>query len=316
MTAKQSTTALSNYSSPPLEKSLVSDRKPQNTETLRKNRIICGDVLEVLRKTKKNEQFDVVIVDPPYNIGNNKDTRKMTEYVQWSEEWLNECLRLAKSQAQIFVYGFPEILAHIAVRYPISNQRWLVWHYTNKAVPSSKFWQRSYESILCLWKGDRPKINVDAVRVPYSENYMKCAGKVRKETKSRYGSKNKKTIYNAHINGALPRDVIKVPALAGGAGYTERWFYCQNCKEIYEPRHLREHGDHNVIKHPTQKPTRLTEQLILSVAIEKNKKLLVPFAGSGSECIVAHSLGIAFYGIEINPDYIKLAEGWLSKLNK
>ena len=34
--------------------------------------------------------------------------------------------------------------------------------------------------------------------------------------------------------------------------------------------------------------------------------MLVPFAGSGSECVAAKKLGLPFIGIEINPDYIQL----------
>jgi len=38
----------------------------------------------------------------------------------------------------------------------------------------------------------------------------------------RFSNGNKETIYKAHEGGALPRDVIKIPALAGGAGMSER----------------------------------------------------------------------------------------------
>ena len=109
----------------------------------------------------------------------------------------------------------------------------MVWHYTNKAVPSLKFWQRSHESILCIWKEKKPQIRIDAVRENYTESFLKnAAGKVRKETYCRYSTKGKKTIYQAHPKGALPRDVLKVPALAGGAGYSERWFYCKDCNRL------------------------------------------------------------------------------------
>ena len=162
--------------------------------------------------------------------------------------------------ASILIYGFPEILAHISVRYPLEKQKWLVWHYTNKAVPSLKFWQRSHESILCIWKEKKPQIRIDAVRENYTESFLKnAAGKVRKETYCRYSTKGKKTIYQAHPKGALPRDVLKVPALAGGAGYSERWFY-----RLCFPNETEAHLEHNIIKHPTQKPAELTKKLIIS----------------------------------------------------
>ena len=286
------------------------------TSSLAINVIKQGDVLKELNKIKRSSLFDVVIADPPYNIGkdfgNNQDSRSLEEYRDWSKEWVKECFRLVKPSGLIYVYGFAEILAHIAVSFPIDKQRWLAWHYTNKAVPSSKFWQRSHESILCLWKGERPKINIDAIREPYTESYKKCAGKVRRETKCRYNGQGKKTIYKAHPKGALPRDVIKAPALAGGAGYAERWFLCRDCGGVHEPSELKNHQNCDVLKHPTQKPSFLTERLILSVAKSKNAKLLVPFAGSGSECVVAKKLKVGYYGIEMNPEYVKLAREWLA----
>ena len=219
-----------------------------------------------------------------------------------------------KSTGIAYVYGFPEILAHIAVKYPRDKQRWLVWHYTNKTVPGAKFWQRSHESILCLWKDKRPHLEVDKIREEYTDGYKKCIGKVRKETKCRYSRKGKKTLYNGHKNGALPRDVIKVPALAGGAGYKERWFMCRSCgNRLYPPSQLSAHRDCDVLKHPTQKPLKLTRRLLLSAV--NGSGVLIPFAGSGSECVVAKSLGASFFATEINHEYVSFGSKWLAQTN-
>ena len=143
---------------------------------------------------------------------------------------------------------------------------------------------------------------------------MKCAGKERRETYCRYSSKGRRTIYNAHANGALPRDVIKVPALAGGAGRSERWFVCRTCDDtLYPPDNLGQHPGHDILKHPTQKPMELTRRLILSRVNGSGGRVLVPFAGSGSECVVAQALGIDFIGIEINPEYARFARQWLQE---
>ena len=149
-----------------------------------KNRITHTDVIDFL-KSCPNNFFDLIVVDPPYNIGkdfgNDSDRKKMKTYINWSIAYLKECLRVAKNSSLIYVYGFPEIISHLAVQFPIANQRWLTWHYTNKTVPSSKFWQRSFESILCLWKGKKPILEIDEIREHYTENFLKnAAGKVRK----------------------------------------------------------------------------------------------------------------------------------------
>ena len=128
------------------------------------------------------------------------------------------------------------------------------------------------------------------MREPYTDTFLKnAAGKTRKATKGRFSNGEKETIYKAHANGALPRDVIKISALAGGAGKKER------------------------VDHPTQKPLKLCEKLIKA---SKNKEgetlLVVPFAGSGSECLAAKNENINYIGFEINEDYIKLCNDRLS----
>ena len=280
--------------------------------------IITGDALAVIPTLPAEMRFDVVIADPPYNIGkdfgNNRDAMPIADYVDWTREWVAHCFDRLSDNGLIYIYGLPEILAHIAVQYPINEQRWLAWHYTNKTVPSSSFWQRSHESILCLWQpgAKRPTLEIDQIREPYTDSYLKCAGKVRRETFCRYSSKGRRTIYNAHENGALPRDVIKVPALAGGAGRAERWFICRTCDDtLYPPGNLRQHQGHNIFKHPTQKPMELTRRLIMSRINGNGGNVLVPFAGSGSECVVAQALDVDFLGIEINPEYAEFARQWL-----
>ncbi len=294
--------------------------KKMNHPPAFKSELICGDVLQILSKHPDCYKFDVIIADPPYNIGkdfgNNSDKMPLDEYVAWSHQWLSRCFELLADNGIIYVYGFHEILARIAVNYPIDAQRWLAWHYTNKTTPSSHFWQRSHEAILCLWNPNqpRPNLEIDQIREPYTASYINnAAGKVRKGTDSRFGgTKGRKTIYNAHENGALPRDMIKIPALAGGAGASERWFMCHSCGDkVFHPSEIKNHRDHKTFKHPTQKPLALTRRLIMSRINGNQGSVLIPFAGSGSECVVAKELGVSWLGTEINPHYVDFAKKWL-----
>ena len=57
----------------------------------------------------------------------------------------------------------------------------------------------------------------------------------------------------------------------------------------------------------------LTKKLIQSRIKNKNGRLLVPFAGSGSECVLAKFLEIHYLGIEINPEYTFFANQWLKR---
>ena len=163
---------------------------------------------------------------------------------------------------------------------------------------------------MCLWKKSKPHLEIDQIREPYTDTYLKCAGKERKNTKGRFGRRT--TLYKVNVKGALPRDVLKIPALAGGAGRCERYFLCKTCNNtLYPSKELKKHDGHVIVQHPTQKPMLLTKKLILSRICGNNGRVLIPFAGSGSECVVAKTLGIDFFGIEINPDYVEYANKWL-----
>lgn len=283
------------------------------------NKILQMDCVEGMKNIPDN-YIDTIVADPPYNIGkdfgNNSDKQDMEEYFKWSQEWISEAYRTLKDGGSMFIYGFSEILAHIFVQIPHNNKKWLVWHYTNKTTPSLKDWQKSHESIIHIWKGKTKNFNLDDVREPYTQSFVKnSVGKVRKSTKGRFSSGEKETVYKANDNGALPRDVFKIPALAGGAGGSERWFYCKDCQDAFHPKEKKNHEDHIIFTHPTQKPFELTRKLFKS-SVPKNTKpnVMVPFSGSGSELIVAKVLGYNFIGFELNPEFVKLGNSWLDKV--
>ena len=256
------------------------------------NHIYLQDCIEGMRQMP-DSAADIIICDPPYNIGkdfgNDSDKQAFAEYLDWCDVWLAECIRLLKPTGTLYIYGFSETLAFLRTRPVVVSSvsvRWLIWHYTNKVVPSLHFWQRTHESILCCYKDKETRVfNRDAVREPYTDAFLKnAAGKPRKATVGRFSKGTLETTYVAHDQGALPRDVIKVPALAGGAGKKER------------------------VDHPTQKPLALCDILIKAARNVGNPTLLVvPFTGSGSECVSAKALGVAYIGFEINAEYVAVA---------
>ena len=248
--------------------------------------IFNEDCINGMKKLKA-ESVDIIIADPPYNIGkdfgNDSDKMPMQDYVKWCKKWIKQCLRVLRSNGTMFIYGFGENLAFLRPSLTC-NVRQIIWHYTNKCTPSLNDWQRSHETIYKCWK-DTCKFNKDLIREPYTENFKKLDGRKRASTQGRFG--NKETKYSVNEKGALPRDVIKIPALAGGAGRKER------------------------VDHPTQKPLELCKKLILS-CYNEGDTVLIPFAGSGSECLAAQELGLNFIAYELNEDYVTLC---LERLN-
>jgi len=241
-------------------------------------------------------KFDVVIADPPYNIGKDygicRDNMPEGAYVEWVTGLLSIALGKIKDGGLVYCYGFPEWLARIAARFPVDRQRFLQWHYINKNFPGIAFFQRSHESILTLWNGKRPKLQIDSIRVPYESDFPEQAGKLRTgNNKGKLGtSPEKDHIFDPHPRGKMPQDVLKYPAMAGGFGERIRG----------------EDGE----GHPTQKPSGLTETLIRAVCGDdcRGRSVLIPFAGSGSECVVATRLGMEFVAYEISPQYAAMAD--------
>ena len=132
------------------------------------------------------------------------------------------------------------------------------------------------------------------IREPYSPSYAKLKPNTpRRATPGRFSNgQNNNTFYHKHPGGALPRDVIKIPALAGGAGKREG------------------------VNHPAQKPKLLTEKLILSALnpATKTNLVVVPFAGSGTECLISKKLNCDYIGFEVNAEYIKLSQSRINQL--
>ncbi len=63
-------------------------------------------------------------------------------------------------------------------------------------------------------------------------------------------------------------------------------------------------------KHPAQKPVRLARRFI-QLAAEPGSVCIVPFAGSGSECVAAQEEGLHYIGFETDASYVGIAEARL-----
>lgn len=73
-----------------------------------------------------------------------------------------------------------------------------------------------------------------------------------------------------------------------------------------KPRHEQAYG-----KHPTQKPVRLARRFI-QLSAQPGDLCVVPFAGSGTECVAAHKEGLHYIGIDTDLDFVKIARARLN----
>lgn len=91
----------------------------------------------------------------------------------------------------------------------------------------------------------------------------------------------------------------------GDSGSAARFFYCAKASKS-------ERGEFN--NHPTVKPIKLMRYLCRLVT-PSNGIVLDPFMGSGSTLVAAIEEGFNPIGIELNEDYIKIAEKRIATIN-
>lgn len=90
----------------------------------------------------------------------------------------------------------------------------------------------------------------------------------------------------------------------GDSGGTSRFFYCAKASKS-------EKGRFNT--HPTVKPIKLMEYLVRLVT-PKNGVVLDPFAGSGTTLLAAKNENFNYIGLELNHEYIEIANKRLDNL--
>ena len=71
-----------------------------------------GDCLDVMRSLD-SEGVDLIFADPPFNLGklygsHYKDTMAEAQYVDWSQAWIKEGLRLLRPGGAFFLYNIPK----------------------------------------------------------------------------------------------------------------------------------------------------------------------------------------------------------------
>lgn len=253
-------------------------------------KLFLGNCVEVVRNLD-NESVDLIFADPPYNIkkADWDYFGSQQEYIDWSTNWIKEAARVLKPTGSLYVCGFSEILADIkspAMKY-FDNCRWIVWHYKNKASLAND-WGRSHESILHFRKSKKFKLNVDDLRIPYSEHTLKYPTHPQALT-SQYGN-GKQHFWEPNPNGGKPKDVLEIPTTCNGM--------------------------HEKTPHPTQKPEELLRKIILASS-NQDDLIFDPFLGSGTTAVCAEQLKRKWLGCDILSKYldwavdrIELVENW------
>lgn len=247
------------------------------------NTIYSGDTLDLLTSLP-DECADLVVADPPYSIDKDKEFGKgayfetRAEWLAWCKLWLREAKRILKPTGNVFIYAIHHnacFLQCYLYELELEYRRQIIWHYENGFSRHRNAPACHYEPLIWFSKSRDSTFHV--IREPYKS-----------QERLRHTITKKGKVWTPHPDGRQAGDVWRFPTLAGRRFAAER------------------------TKHPTQKPLALSRRLIEHFS-NVGDLVVVPFAGSGSECVAAIEAGRRFVGSEINPDYVKIAEDRLAE---
>jgi len=134
--------------------------------------IIQGDALHLIKEVP-SASIDLIIADPPYNLGkdygNNHDLKGFQEYLDFSAAWLSEAHRVLKRNGTLYVFMGVRCISYL---YDILDQQlkmyfnsWITWHYT-QGMGKIKGFSPRHDDILMFTKSEDFQFHLDDVRVP------------------------------------------------------------------------------------------------------------------------------------------------------
>jgi len=245
----------------------------------RTNRIHHGDTIAFL-KEMPDASAHLIVADPPYNLnkdfGIGKRYKEREEWLAWSKQWIDECARVLTPTGNFFIYGIHRHACFLqCYLYEIGMvyRRQIIWYYENGWSRYTNGPSCHYEPI--LWFAHSTDSTYHPIREPYKST-----------ERLKHPIKKNGKVWTPHPDGRLAGDVWNFPTLAGRRFAGER------------------------TEHPTQKPMTLTDRIVTHYS-NPGERVLVPFVGSGTECVSALLHGREFVGAELNPEYISIAESRL-----
>ena len=286
---------------------------------------------------------NLIIADPPYfEVRGDFDFvwDSFDDYLKDVEKWAVECKRLLSENGTLFWYGDAKRIAYAQIIFDkyFNLVNSLVWENTNPHKQQIRFSKglRSFAPIterILMYSNDQYNLTqcVFNIRDYIREEIQKSKGKISfKEINQTLGT--------ATNGGGVASACLSLkksePAMMTKEMYQKLQKWChpylrreyEDLRREYEDlrreyEDLRRPFDNfnnfgDVIhlpnydggkyKHPTIKPEALTRALILTCSKESDL-ILIPFAGSGTECSMAKKENREFIGFEIDEKYHAVA---------
>ena len=261
-----------------------------------KNRVHCGDCLDILREMP-DESVDLIVTSPPY-----ADARSHTyggvrpaDYPDWFLPRAEEMKRVLKPSGS-FVLNIKEkaiggerhtyVLELILALKRQVGFLWVeeyIWHKTTAAPGKWKYrFRDAWERIIHFSKTKDIKMHQEAVMVPTGDWTRKRLNNM---------GKNDFTRQNSATNPKMGRRI-------------SAW---EGRDKVYPTNVLHKSPIAHNTGHSAAYPEWLPE-FFIQLFTDEGDIVLDPFSGSGTTCRVAKRLGRVPVGIELNPEYVDMYE--------
>lgn len=250
------------------------------------HRIIHGDSLQELKKFA-DDTFDLIFADPPYNLQLPKGKRLKrpdgTEIIPVDDEWDN-----FKSYEDYDSFTYKWLKECQRVLKP-TGTIWVIGMYHNifrvgKIMQDLGIW--FLNDVIWVKIGALPNLNCRR----FTNNHETLIWAVKNKNAKNY-------VFNYQF----------LKKLNGDKQMKDTDWNFSICRG-----NERERDENGIKLHPTQKPLKLIQQVLIT-ATKKGDLVLDPFLGSGTTAVVATALGRQWIGIEKEEKYIRVTERRLER---
>lgn len=258
--------------------------------TLELQQVYHGNFLELVAQIP-DQSVDLIIADPPYNAskGNVWSMQYGTlpgfggDWSKISQVWDDMTLTEYFSFTLTWLSEAKRVLKQ-------TGSMWVHGTYHNAGITNVAMQMLEIEIINeIVWYKRNSFPNLSGRRLTASHETILWA--------HRGGKRSYRFNYDHSKSGDFSDDRLKVPEKQ----MRTVWDLPNN-----KPRRELAHG-----KHPAQKPVRLARRFI-QLSAARGDVCLIPFVGSGSECIAANVEGLRYIGFETDATYVEIARNRLN----
>ena len=274
------------------------------------------DCITGIPKHIARESIDLIIADPPYfKVVNEKwdyAWKTEIEYLEWTRKWIEECYNVLRIGGTLYLFGYFRILVKLLpilenCGFELRQQIILnkgIQAVSGRATKNYKMFPNVTESILFLYKDNKPFVK------KFLKDRQNELGLSSKDINGALGLKSNGggmwSIYTGNnVDKQMPtKDIwekLKV-ILDFDIQYekiSQTFNVIQGITDVWDDINF--YGEEGRF-HPTQKPLKLIDRLILASS-NKGDTILDPFSGSGTVALSCKINCRNFYGFEIDSDY-------------